>query len=223
MVEKVKSKRLPEPEDDNFDVKELLAIVKSLQKEVSDLKAEKETNIDNSEKNIEEVFKINSDEYIKVMSLMPYTLNLTTEPKGKGKIFQFRKYGEVKNIIYSQLASVIETHMNFLESGYFVILNDRVIRRHGLNDAYERILTKENIDKVLAGNQSDAVKLFENANINQQEVIVMMFVNKIINDEKVDLNFLDRISRIIGYDIAEKAELTKETMKIAKKANEGKQ
>ena len=223
MVEKVKSKRLPEPEDDNFDVKELLAIVKSLQKEVSDLKAEKETNIDNSEKNIEEVFKINSDEYIKVMSLMPYTLNLTTEPKGKGKIFQFRKYGEVKNIIYSQLASVIETHMNFLESGYFVILNDRVIRRHGLNDAYERILTKENIDKVLAGNQSDAVKLFENANINQQEVIVMMFVNNIINGEEVDLNFLDRISRIIGYDIAEKAALTKETMEIAKKASEGKQ
>ena len=213
MTDQIKSKRLSETKDSNVDMKELLLVIQSMRKEIDDLKTQKAQEVN-------ENFEISAGEYIKVMSLTPYTLNLTTEPKGKGKLFQFRKYGEVKNIIYNQLTSIIENHISFLEAGYFVILNDKVIRMHGLNDAYAKILTKENIDKVLVGNQSDAVTLFKNASKIQQRNLAMMFENKIINGEDVDLNFLDRVSRVLGYDIAEKADLTKETMEVARKANE---
>jgi hypothetical protein len=163
--------------------------------------------------------KINSDDYIKVMSIYPYTLNLTTLSKGKGKIFTFSKAYEVKRILYSDLNAIMENHRNFLEQGYFVILNRDVVRRHGLDDAYGKILTKENIESIASGNQTDAINLFKNANASQQQFVVDSIINRMVAGEVMDLNLLDRLSRIIGYNIQERAEETKQyiAMNVAQK------
>jgi hypothetical protein len=151
--------------------------------------------------------EIRPDAYIKVMSLCPVTLNLTTLGRGQGKIFTFTKFGEVKRILYADLVSIMEAHYNFLEQGFFVILKREVVRRHGLDDIYAKILTKDKIDAVLAGNnQSDSVHLFESANSNQREFIVNLLADKYVAGEKLDLNLLDRMSRVVGYNIQERLE-----------------
>lgn len=199
------------------EVEELKNAVAELTKIVMALKSEKEVVNKHIKKDIPEdvdSIRINPDEYIKIMSLCPYTLNLSTEAKGRGKTFSFQQFGQVKRILYSDLVLIIENHSNFLNDGYFVILNSSVVRRHGLDEIYEHILTKENIDKILVGNQSDAVSLFKNANANQQKLIVDLFIQKILNGEQIDYNFLDRLSRIIGFNIAEKAESIRKQQEI---------
>ena len=42
---------------------------------------------------------IRPDEYINVMSLLPYTLQLTTETYGGGKVMRFTRFGETKRIL----------------------------------------------------------------------------------------------------------------------------
>jgi hypothetical protein len=155
----------------------------------------------------ENKIKINSDDYIKVISLCPEYLILRTTPYGqKGDTYEFEKYGVVKRILYGALNRIIDMNRHFLEEGKFAIMNSKVIRRHGLDDVLGKILTKENIDKILAGNQSDAVNLFKTANDNQRENIARMLMDRLIAGEEIDLNFLDRLSRIIGYNIQQRAE-----------------
>jgi hypothetical protein len=139
--------------------------------------------------------KISGDDYIKVMSLCPHVLNLTTEQKGRGKLFMFKSFGEVKRILYSDLVKIIENHNNFLHDGLFIILNNKVVRRHGLDEVYAKILTKEKINAILNGEQSDAVNLFKSTNLNQQKIIIDIIVAKLVDGLYLDLNLIDRISR----------------------------
>lgn len=168
-----------------------------------------------SKANDDEENKLSSDEYIKVMSLCPHQLNLSTQ-RGDKNPFVFNKFGEVKRILYSDLAKIIRNHDNFVRDGSFVILDKRVIRTHGLDDAYEKILTKENFEKILSGNDSDAINLFKNANSSQQEYIVQVYIKKAVDGEEIDLNLIDRMSRVVGYSINDKIEKTKETARLLK-------
>lgn len=150
--------------------------------------------------------EIRQDEYINVVSLCDMRLTLSTEGYGKGRLFSFAKFGDKKRILYSDLARIIESHSKFLESGYFYILDPRVVRVHGLDDVYEKLMTKEQIEKVLGGG-GDVVEIYKSANPRQQEVMQSILVNKLIeNPDSLDLNFIDKISRISGVKLVEKAQ-----------------
>ena len=146
------------------------------------------------------------------MSLCPYELNLTTQELGKGRKYTFSRFKEVKQIRYEDLSDIIENHRSFLEDGLFVILDRDVVEAHGLEEAYEGILTDKNFDQILSENYSDAAKLLENANNRQKKIVADIFTQKIVNDEKVNLNFVDQISRSVGYDIIDRANEAKKTL-----------
>lgn len=192
--------------DQTPTIQELMAQLMEMTKKVEELQSSQNLHAyaEDDELNEENEIKINPDDYIKVMSLVHFRLNLTTEAKGQGRPFRFTKFGEVKRILYSDLIRIVENHANFLNDGYFVILNKNVVRKLGLNDVYAKILTKEKIERILEGNQSDAVNLFNTANKGQQEVIVKQIIERATRGFDTDLNLLFRLSQIIGYDIQEK-------------------
>ena len=192
-------------------IQELMNQLAEMTKKVEELQKVTSTNNFNENEELDEMndIVINQSDYIKVMSLVHFRLNLTTEAKGQGRAFRFTKFGEVKRIVYSDLVRIMENHPNFLENGYFVILNKNVVRKHGLDDAYTKILTKEKIERILEGNQSDAVNLFSTANKQQQEIIVKQVIDKAVHGFDVDLNLLYRLSQIIGYDIQKKIQDSK--------------
>lgn len=150
--------------------------------------------------------KINQDDYIKVVSLCPMALNLSTLGMGKGKVFKFEKFGDVKRILYSDLVNIMEVHSNFLNDGFFYIMEKRIIDKHGLNESYENILSKETIEEIISGKKDNVVDLFKSANLKQQEFICDIIIEKIQNGQDFDLNLADRISRIAKINIIEKAE-----------------
>lgn len=169
---------------------------------VSELKQENIMDDEDVNLNID----IPSDKHIKVMSLTPYLLTLTTEERGRGKRYDFHSFGEVKNIPYHYLYDIMEAHPNFVDEGYFVILNKDVVRKHDLEEKYQKFLTKEKLDKILSGNQSDAANLFKACGEAQRGFIINIIHDKMLAGESVDLNLLDRLSRIVDpegeYSIA---------------------
>lgn len=142
--------------------------------------------------------------YVKVMSLVNNPLNLGTRPHGKGKMFRFENFGDIKSMFYSELLEVIENHPNFFQAGYFFILDNRVIEENNWHETYSKILSKEQMESVY-NNVDGAINLFKTSNAKQQSVIVEYFIDRIIMGKPVDRNLIAEISEISGVDILERA------------------
>jgi hypothetical protein len=193
--------------------KQQLSEIEILRKELQALKEQI------SEQKDEEIFqtdvssegsterKIEQDEYIPVMSLVPHVLNLSTEPNGNGKIKRFESFGQVKRVLYRDLVGIIDSNTKFTEAGYFYILDPDVIRQHGLDDIYANILTKDKMEEILDTDGDNASKLFETANSRQKEIIIELIIGKLLeNPDSIDLNVVDRIARISKVSIMDKVE-----------------
>src|SRR5258706_14527652 len=155
-------------------------------------------------------YGIRLDEYIEVMSLFSGKLNLSTEKLGRARSFSFSNFGEIKRILYNELASIFENYRSFMEQGYFYILNERVIRKHGLEDIYDKILTKEMMLKVINREPKSAVKLYESAPNAQRDIIDGMIVAALRDDKpEMDLNIIAKISKLADKDLIKLAEESK--------------
>lgn len=202
-------------EVESLDVSELQKKVAELTKQLNEIiKSAENSSSKSSENDDFSNIKIAQDEYIRIISLCPMQLNLSTQGMGKGKVFRFEKFGEIKRILYSDLVNILEVHSNFVEQGFFYILDRNVIMKHGLDEAYEKLLTKEQIQKIIDGDQKESVTLFESANNQQREFICDILIEKLQNEEKIDLNLIDRISRIAKVNIIDKAEEAKQYQDI---------
>jgi hypothetical protein len=144
--------------------------------------------------------KIPQDDYIKVMNIKAEPLTLSTKEYGQGVLYNFQNFGQIKKIIYSDLVKIMEVHPNFLNEGFFYILDKRVIRSHGLDEVYENILTKDQIQDSL-NNLNECVELFKVANDNQRKLIIDMLIDKIVEGHEVDRNLIDKLARISNIKI----------------------
>jgi hypothetical protein len=188
-----------------LDEKESLEVVA---KPVKDIKVEKEKakimeqSIVDDDYDEDEI-EISPQKYIKVISLTPGQLNLSTLPGGKGKTVSFESFGQQKRILYSTLVDIMDTSPGFLERGNYYIADKRVIRKHGLDEVYDKLLTKEVIDNILSKSMSDedTAILYKSANKTQQATIIDLIVHKLMSGTEVDMNMVSNISKISGIDI----------------------
>lgn len=163
----------------------------------------------------EEVFtnnKLALDELVKVVSLIDYSLNLLPQGQNMGgrAKYRFEKFGEVKQIIYQDILQIIEQYSSFMEKGMFMILDQRVIDRHGLHEIQSKVLPKEKLEQILSGSK-EAVEIFKSSGEDQRRLIVGMITRKLAADPKsVDLNLVSDISRISGINIQQNAEESRE-------------
>lgn len=207
----------------NSNSNELIA---QLMKQIEELKSQMQNQAKNMSDEDDDFNKekINQDDYIKVISLTNYQLNLNTNRNANGKIYSFYKFGEVKRIVYSDVVKIIDENRNFLESGYFYLMDQRCIRKHGLLDIYKDLLTKESIEKIIEGKSNDVVSLFKSANQSQQSLVVDLLVEKLARDpDSVDLNLIDKISRASGIKIQEEAEKARDFNKFLSGEEQGTQ
>jgi hypothetical protein len=189
-----------------------------LMKQNDELQKKYKVLIENKKEEKTEAKPIAPNEFVKVMSLCANKLNLATRPHGQGKTFSFDRFGETKNILYSDLLEINNNQKNFLEAGYYYILDDRVIDFEGLNDIYDKILSKEQIERILS-NEKDASELFQKANPKQQTVIVKFIVDKIITGEDVDFNLINALSKVSKIDIQARVKSAQNVIEIIKEEN----
>jgi len=154
----------------------------------------------------EEEFDVSPTAYIKVMSLLPHRLNLCTKERGQGNVYKFDTLFQIKRIMYKDLAEVLEVNRGFLEKGYFAILNRKVVRLNGLDEIQDKNLDKEKIEQVFLGTD-EGLSLYSSASESQQKVIIDTILQKMIDDPtSVDLNTVDKISRMSKINLSQKAE-----------------
>ena len=149
----------------------------------------------------EEIF---ADEYITVMNTCPTALTLSTEPFGKGRVINFPKFGDTRRVSYTDLVRVMDSHPTFLEKGFFYILDDRVVRKHGLSEIYAKIMDKEKIDKILDMGV-DALELYKEANDTQRGFIDFIIIRRIRDGVYVDLNLVAKMEKVSGVKLMELA------------------
>ena len=194
------------------EIKKMLTnLTKEQSKEIPVSKKVKEESVQKEE--LQE-FEIRPNKYIKVISLNYGILVLSTEPMGNGKVFVFNKFGETKNIIYSDLAEILHCNQSFAESGKFYIADKNVVFNHGLMEFYKNILTKEMIETLFDNSQEQIVDLFKNATNSQRETIVSIIADRLLNNQEIDLNKVNAISKIYGKDIIDMAEEAKSLLVV---------
>lgn len=167
----------------------------------------KKSNKTPKDKLDDERLDIRPDAYVKIISLTDQELNISSEPRFQGKRLTFTHFGETKKILYSEFLNIKENHKNFFEQGKFYLLDDGrgIIKSLGLEELYDHILTKENMERILDSN-SEAFNLFQSANPGQQKVIIDMIIKKMRDGGIVDHNLVAEITKFSGVKIEERVE-----------------
>ena len=145
-----------------------------------------------------------ADKQVRIMSLCYGTLNLSTEPGGRGRVITFDKFGEAKTILYSVLIDIVNQNRRFAETGRFYIMDKDAVYYLGLEDSYKNIMTKEVMDNIDKYNAVDIEAFVSNAPHEQVEAMVRNIIQKMYNGNSIDLNKVDAISRASGINITEK-------------------
>lgn len=142
--------------------------------------------------------------YIKVINLFDGILNLKTSSiPGNSNIFTFEGFGAEKSIMYNDLRQIINANETFANEGYFYIADESVIQEVGLKEKYEKILTKEKIEKFIENDKSNVIDIFSSIPKGQQSAVVDYLVGKMAKGTEFDLNKIQAISNIYGKDLVE--------------------
>lgn len=144
---------------------------------------------------------INIYKAIPVMSLFDGMLNLSTQPNGQGKSYTFNRFGEVRNIVYSDLRDIIGSNFSFAKEGLFYVMDEKIVFENGLTEYYEKMLNKEAIENIIETDKENILNIFDSAPKSQKETIVDIIVGKMAKGESFDLNKVSIISDKIGKDI----------------------
>lgn len=144
---------------------------------------------------------INIYKAIPVMSLFDGMLNLSTQPNGQGKSYTFNRFGEVRNIVYSDLRDIIGSNFSFAKEGLFYVMDEKIVFENGLTEYYEKMLNKESIENIIETDKENILNIFDSAPKSQKETIVDIIVGKMAKGESFDLNKVSIISDKIGKDI----------------------
>ncbi|HOM77842.1 MAG TPA: hypothetical protein PLT50_01405 [bacterium] len=182
--------------------------IAALRARLAELEAQSESKND--------ITDIRPDEYIKVISLVPHTLILSTRPNGGGDIKKFTKFGETKRILYRDLLNIMEANPSFVSNGYFYIADKKVVRANGLDDVYEGILTKEQIEKVLTASPKEVISIYQSANDAQKEIIIEFVMNKLAESKgAMSLDSIDALERVSNKKIMDSIEYLKNISNVA--------
>lgn len=163
----------------------------------------KEDKIIEEEKNEEsesyEIFEQpKSDELIKICSLTHGELNLNLD----GRIaISFRKYGDIKPVLYSQLVNIVNENRSFAECGDFYIMDKRAVYHLGLFEYYKRIYPLEVLNNIENYDNSKIEKILSNMCRAQKESVIINIARKLYNEENINQNSVKFIENILNVDI----------------------
>jgi len=203
------TKRLP-----NDEIGELKKLFKESQEQLRNLQLKIEENEPRYRRE-----SAKQDDYIEVISLCPNMITLTTEQKGRGFPYTWTNFGDISQIVYSDLQRLIKNHgsglyTDFFREGYLYINDKDVVKKSGFNAIYDKILNLDQMKEILLCNSEECVKLFKSTNRTQQLFICDMLIKNIADGAELDLNIVDKLGRAVGVKIADHAEEAIEYAKL---------
>jgi len=188
------------------EIEELTRIVRDSQEQIKRLQEQADDNEPRARRE-----SVRQDDYIEVVSLCPNMLTMTTEAKGMGFPYTWTNFGDISQIVYSDLQLLIKNHgsglyTDFFREGYVYINDKDVVKKSGFNEIYEKLLTFDEMSEVVKCDSEKCAKLLAGTNKTQQLHVARMVIERLIDGEKLDLNIVDKFARISGVKIVEEAE-----------------
>ena len=142
-----------------------------------------------------------SSKKIKCINLMHNPLNVSTEPNGRGRVYNFPNYGDVRMIKFDDLSDIVASYPYTMEHGFCYICDKEVVEALSLTDEYEKIYNKELLDEILWLRKESDLELFLGVEKGLQESTAMEIAKLINANEQFDFNYLRKIKDECGIDI----------------------
>lgn len=164
---------------------------------VSDDNAEKKQAANKKQAASKQV-ELTKDDEIDVVSLIP---NVSYKEKATGDIYNWYNAGQVEVMTFGSLQNMWREYKGYFKNMWLKPMDDRVIRKFGLNDTYEKYdflmdgknYTKENIDKICNGikDTPSALKLS----------LCNKVKNLVTNGEVTNISVIREIEKALNIDL----------------------
>ena len=105
-------------------IKQLMAQIEEQNKKMAEMQSQIE-NKSQPTTIIQQESRLNSKK-VKVVNLMHNTLNISTEPRGMGRVYTFKNYGDSRLIKYDDLADIVAVYPKTMEGGFAYIFDNHL-------------------------------------------------------------------------------------------------
>lgn len=139
-----------------------------------------------------------SDELIRLCSLTHGELNLNLD--GRPAI-SFRKYGDIKPVLYSKLVNVVNENRGFAECGDFYIMDERAVYHLGLSEYYKRIYPLEVLNNIETYSEDKIKDILSRMCRTQKETVVINIAQKMYDNASINQNSVKVIENSLDIDI----------------------
>ncbi len=185
-----------ENKDENNELQkqnaELLELIKSMKEEINTLKAQQ---ISQPQVIVQQSANSDLTRTVKVTSLLGNSYVLSTQPNGRGAIFRFEKYGESKNIKFTEMQSVLQIYGKQFEEGYAVLESKKDYEDLGVGYMYDMVLTKDKMDKLLELKTDEDIEIILNFSDDMLDNVLRLIAYRINNGANYDYNMINRLQK----------------------------
>lgn len=209
---KTKVEEKPVVEDTNNDdlIKKLLAQIEEQNQKMAEM--QEQINKAQTTTIVQQPNSFSSKK-IKVVNLMSNTLNISTEPSGRGRVYTFKNYGDTKLIKYDDIVEIVSSYPNTMERGYAYICDKEAVEALGLTKEYEKLYDKATMDRIRWLREESDLDLFLGMDKNLQESMALDIAKLLNANERIDYNYLREIKDKTGIDIESIAQNLKDMNK----------
>ena len=138
---------------------------------------------------------------LKCINLYHGYLNVSTEPYGQGRVYEFKEYGQVQYIKYDDMLDIISSYPNTIASGLLYIVDKDFCDEQGVYEDMDKIYTKEMLDKLVYLREDMDVELLKGMSKPMLENVIMEIARLYNANEEMEPNKLAEIKKDLGYDI----------------------
>ncbi|MFS0855154.1 hypothetical protein [Paenibacillus taichungensis] len=205
-VKDVSNESISDKEKVSSELEELRAMVKQLledrvatQSVPIAVEKEKDEYYD-----IEEELNINSNQLVKIVSLIEGGLNL----KGNSpQPLYLPEFGATRSVTYEELRAIYYNHPELTRNGAFFILNKNVVKALYLDSDYESILNRERLDKLVDLPTAEMMSVLKGLTKVQKETFIQRYIQGIKSQDNRfgDFNKIKAIDDYIGNSLVELA------------------
>lgn len=168
---------------------ELAKMLKMMQAQMESL--QNQFNAQNSDNNnIVVTQSDNITRTVKVISLVPNTYNLTTQPNGRGKLYTFNKFGDSLNIRFTDMQDILNIYGQQFESGMAILTNKKDYDDLAIGYLWDSVISKDKLDRLLELKDEKSIDAILNMDKDTQERIARIIAQKIFDGVNYNYNVI---------------------------------
>lgn len=147
----------------------------------------------------EPVAEEDDDDDITVISLMPCKLNLIGEDGGVA--YTFEEMYEEQFIPLEELKIIVKKNRKLAKNGRYYIANEQAVKKLKLEQDYKKILSPEQIKKILEVDVQTAIEMYKLAPQAQQRIVIEVVKAQRFAGKYIDNNLLVELGKLAHVDL----------------------